>query len=793
MENGGNRGLSRWRTVTGWVLAALLVSVAPLAYGTVDRAWQLGLVVVFGVSVWVVPPRIPRLPPWVVMPGVLVFGLLALAAFSPASWHAMPRWRDILENGYGFDPGPTFAPSVPLALMQFAAIALAVIWVFWVRTLASSRGGGVIMLGGVVLAALLTAGVSFWMEWGGMDRIYGVRAYPGWQGFGPFPNRNHTACVLAMGAVAAAGLLWHGVARRSWLIGLPFALASVLLAGALVASQSRGALLGLVAGLGLLGGCVILSSRRRMLSVLVGVLVGVVGVVGVLVFGGGLVERFTDPERGGDWATGGRLAIWPDVIRCWLDSPWIGHGLGSFEGVFPFYQEVWMDNTIVIHPESSWLQWLVEMGALPLAGILCVAGAGVVVFLRGLGGFGVAERALRVAAACAVTVMAVHSLVDVPGHRWGSALIALTALGVVFRVSPDESSLAGRTGVPARFVVRILPMVVAAWMALPLVPHAPPWSPLGLERFLGTLGRRDALSPATVDRYLEHYPLDRRLHELAGALKLRSPGLREQAWRHFGIMSRLMPGAWSVPAQQAILATPVDRDMAAHYWSEAVRRAGARSYEVMRMAFRYVAATPEGIAYWECYARLNPDTLLTLAEVLPVDQARPLYDEWIRRRADRDDLHEHEILSFYRQVPRLGGKSDLVDWIGRHIGRAPTDQLHWIRAFREMGEYRTAWTFAEPLIPDGPGGPGGDARRANDLASVRSAYLADPDDPDLARRYVEALEAAGEADAAEREIERLMGRAGVGRVPPWFLWKLAMLRADRGDYQGALEVAPIGK
>ena len=45
----------------------------------------------------------------------------------------------------------------------------------------------------------------------------------------------------------------------------------------------------------------------------------------------------------------------------------LGHGVESFTGLFPFYQRLTLDDNVVLHPESSWLQWLCELGLIPVA------------------------------------------------------------------------------------------------------------------------------------------------------------------------------------------------------------------------------------------------------------------------------------------------------------------------------------------------------------------------------------------------------------------------------------------
>lgn len=793
MERTGTNGVGgehqSWLSWAAMLLLGLLLCGVPLAYGGVDRSWQLVFAGVFALGALVTPVRVPALPRWVLVSGVVAFVMLALKDFVPAAWSGRPRWREIVEGGLGYPLGGAFAASPALSLHAVLVLLLAVCFVLWVRSLACGEGAARRVLVYVVVSACLVALVSFFMQAMGVEKIYGVRAFDGWQGFGPFPNRNHTACLLAMGAVVSVGLVWHAWLHRSWLFWLWGGIC-VFLSYATLASKSRGGVVAMGVGMVFYG--VVAFLRCRSKGAVVGGLVGAVLLAGGLFvfFGGDIIERFTDPDKGGDWATGGRLAIWPEVVAYWWDSPWFGHGLNAFPHTFPFYQVAWMDNRLVIHPESSWLLFLSEWGALPLVLALgLVFGAGGW-FLKKVRLWGRRELALRTGAVAGIVVIAMHSLMDVPAHRWGTAVIALALVAIMLR--PNKSDLEGSRGSErASWFARIWPLAVSVFWVLSLLPNAPAWSPLALERFFSSLHQQKGLNAAKVDSYLKWYPLDPRLHELAGALKIRVSELREDGWKHLRIVQRLMPNSWAIAAQSGILASGVDADMAAAFWGEAVRRAGTRSYEVMRLAFQFTPATTENIAFWRGYARVNPRTLLTLAEILPDEDAKPLYEEWMLRRGHSPKIDQHEVDSFYRLVSRLGTRDDLLGWIESHIERADVDQRRWVEVLAAMGAYRAAWNFLEPLAPFGArlSEAGAVPGSESELAVLQATALARPDDELAFAKFVEGLEVSGRRREAVALLEKRMAE---GKLPGLMRWKLAFLRAEAGDYQGAVAVASDG-
>src|SRR5258708_24250439 len=103
-------------------------------------------------------------------------------------------------------------------------------------------------------------------------------------------------------------------------------------------------------------------------------------------------------------------------------SPWCGVGLGNFRALFPLYRSASINQQSVWHPESDWLWLAAESGWLAVGLALGLA----VAVLRGA--FPLTQgsrRHLRAAALAAGIAALLHSTFDVPGHRLGSALLAL--------------------------------------------------------------------------------------------------------------------------------------------------------------------------------------------------------------------------------------------------------------------------------------------------------------------------------------------------------------------------------
>jgi O-antigen ligase len=89
-----------------------------------------------------------------------------------------------------------------------------------------------------------------------------------------------------------------------------------------------------------------------------------------------LVERFSSLQS--LEITGGkRASMRADTWRIFLDHPWAGTGLGSFQAVFPAYETLY-DGKIVNHAHNDYLEGLAETGV--AGGLCCVWFLGVLFF-----------------------------------------------------------------------------------------------------------------------------------------------------------------------------------------------------------------------------------------------------------------------------------------------------------------------------------------------------------------------------------------------------------------------------
>ena len=754
----------------------LLVIAAPLAFGGVDRIVQIGLLLLLALGVCIFPPAVAR-------PGrlgngliVAVVAVLLLKEFGPASVFGSTVWRKTLTESYGLVFPWTHNPEPSRALDGLLAGVVAIVWFLWVRMIAINREHRNVMLWGMLVSAAIVSIVSFSTRGIDPQAIYGLRYTPGWVGFGPFPNRNHTACFLAMGMVLGAGCVcWAGSRKKFPLMGGAIVLCFIAFAG-LLATQSRGGVV--VAFLGLILFLIMVLFRFpsvRAFSIAAGAVL-MLGAVG-LAFGAQVIGRFVSKESG-DVSNMMRVHIWQDSLRVWKDAPLFGHGLGSFTQIFPIYQEVATGESIVLHPESSWLQWLVELGVLLVLFAAIALVAYVVPRVR------VAYSAnrsifMRAGPFAAAAVLVIHSIFDVPAHRWATAGFALAALAIACAPS-------GATGLlPSTRKAGLVPLGIALFWALPLICDWPAWSPLSLTRLLAREQTTPFVSVSELERALGYFPLDPTLHYSIAMHQIDDPlGRRTAQWQqHFRVAARLMPGSWEMAAMQARACARVSPGISLHYWQVAVERGGHRAEEVFALGMEETVRVPGAAVAWEQYAHNHPDMLLTFARNVREPASRLAYEQWWTGRGSLSkDIGDREVDASYKLVPRFGTQEQFDQFRDLHPDLRTRDFKSWVSLLHGWKADDAAWEILNGEWPDAPSRP---TTARGDQSHLATRWRVDPRDVVNAREYVEYLLASGDAEGAAEVILTVARRPS---IPEWFVRKAVHHLAKGGKVSEAVSL-----
>lgn len=466
--------------------------------------------------------------------GILMLGLaiLPLLALLPASWLGDPAWR---AAALGAGAPWTFTPQPWALLSVWASYLSGLVFLWWIC--GRSAGGGPRQAATLVFAVAVSAVL-----------ILGRWESGAWRGphsallLALFDTRNQAASFAAI-ALSGCAVRAAGAHQPKW--RWAWSGAAAVCAASLLSLGSRGGLLAAVAGC-LAGWGILASSQKRgwRTWLAAGSLVAVAGFVMLVLPSVPLLDRFASDGASG---LGFRWAVQADAWRMLAAHPVSGVGLGSFDGVFPFFRSLSASIWRTVHPESDWLWFACEAGV--LAALLAVA-FGVLLAVRWWKCAVAGEAVSAAVGLGCLAALAVHGILDVPAHSGPVWFLAAALAGVGLK-----GSLAG----PRPLVVPLLVALVLGWLAVAQSGRIPPVRPSGFsaDRPIDLLPGREP-----VDRWMLFRPLDVGIVEVAAHQAIRA-GDSEQAKRLLGRLFFLEPCS-PMPAARAmdVLAARGDSDLA---------------------------------------------------------------------------------------------------------------------------------------------------------------------------------------------------------------------------------------
>ena len=390
-------------------------------------------------------------------------------------------------------------------------------------------------LGLVTLAAAVALwGLLNWLL--DVRQVWGVEiAFDRGGAHGTFINRNHFAGYLTL--LFPFGLILYLRART--LSGkIALAVADCLIVAGVAFSLSRGAWLGLLASVGVMGLLRLDRGTRR----------GRVFWLGVLLFviiGGVLVQLGLEPL---DWrlgqtgseaqlaSIGGRVAIWRSATAMFLAHPGFGCGPGTFGWMFPMYRAPGA-NSQAWFAHSDYLQAVAEAG---VVGAAAVVGLVAVLAWLLLSGLRAARRPVKqglfLASQGALVALLVEVSFDFHMHILACAYTLAVLLG---------AAVANRSGetirLPRFFFAPILLLVpAAAWLGIANLKLEESRLLTVLERDTPSLEALDATRCLDPDNAEAHFEWGERWAQRARFGLNRSRAF-EPAWRGYLDAIRAFP------------------------------------------------------------------------------------------------------------------------------------------------------------------------------------------------------------------------------------------------------------
>lgn len=289
--------------------------------------------------------------------------------------------------------GGFYATSLSAWFTEWLKWALILVIIYILFTLCRYNRRWEWLLFALMSAGIAQAGIGLYTFFGGSGadhlRIFPDRGF--FRAFGSFGQPNPfggfmglltpLAMMVAVGYIMRTWSIWrknHIISRLNLLLGGYYAIASLLMGGAVIASWSRGAWLGLVLAILAL----VVAFPRKLWQGL-GLFAIVIVIGGILWMSGRLPSSLTDrigsatqelfvlsDVRGVDinpenYAVIERLAHWQAALNMGRANAWLGVGFGNYDATYEIYRLInWKFS--LGHAHNYYLNVLAETGIIGL-------------------------------------------------------------------------------------------------------------------------------------------------------------------------------------------------------------------------------------------------------------------------------------------------------------------------------------------------------------------------------------------------------------------------------------------
>jgi O-antigen ligase len=762
-------GSAKWAAI----YLSLLVILASFLGGATQR-WSEAIVIGFFAILLLVRP--PRHSPGILLSAVaFLFVALALVAFLPADWFALPQWRAALTKDLGVPLGGMISAQPWMTLDSLVLLLAGLAWILYVTTFDAP-------LRAIRLAArFYAAGIIALGAFSIYLHLY-HQALPFWHnklGFGPFPNRNQTGDLFGISTIVVLGCLQDDFRRghKRWI----FWLAGVfVLIAALVFAFSRAGILILVAGS--TAWLVRLAFRKWSgpgLAIAASLLLLLIA--GLLLFGGETIARFH--LRLGDEGpvtSDFRWLVFRDALTMIQASPWYGVGLGNFESIFALFRDASRGVTRSHHPESDWLWMAAEMGW-PAVVLVLVSFA---VFVRRA--FPLKEgtnQRLRYAALVGAFLFALHGFVDVSGHRFASFLAGTFLLGLA-QARPVTCKWSRWSPLVFRVLGLLLLLVSIAWWVGWRQMRSLPGR-VGVENarhaiVVANRGHHFADAITLANAGLRWAPLDWQLYYLRALARIGERQPVTNAIADFRRARFLEPSAYQLPFAEGKAWLGWQPALAITAWREALQREGANEAGIYALMLKDAADYDSSVLKaLSDFAIGRPKITIEFLEAADPAQFQSMLHETLAR----DPSLSQFSFSQKRRVFAVWSRQNPMDNLLRAVQAHPEwREFAWpglARYEAENGRFAAAWQLVRRYAP-APALP--EISDGDLLPDLVQRFSVNPDDYDVGFRLYHAQIVAGKTDDALDTVRHFTARPG---SPAYFNFLEAEAWAGKQNWERA--------
>lgn len=784
----------------GW--AARVAAVLPVLLcflGTGRSPWAYALAAaIIGALALAAPPK-GRVP-FSLLAAAFVTGLFTLLPMIPLPWPHLPAWRIALTQDYQVALPSTWSIQPLVTFENWTGMAVLGLWLFWTVCRTWTAGETTlavrVLAGGLIALACLAI----------IFRVAGWKP-PGWNAalsdIGPYANRNHFSCLMAMTALLCLGACYELQRRRNrfWMV---YALGLVPAFAVTVLNTSRAGLVLFFIGTVLWvltssvkgsGGSLNRKAARFAVRLAVSLSLASVLVAGAVLFGRPLLARFGGESSGGVVGTlvsDARLAVYAEAAPLAVDQPMTGLGLGNFSAVFAMVHQLPDAYTRFRHPESDWLWFLCE-GGWPATFAMLV---GVVLIIGWMEPWkpahhksGRRERRLRRAASLAFLLSLGHGLMDTPNHDLPHLSLVILTGALALRPSRLERA----RGLPLPWLFRAggaLALLAAGtwfatWMGMA--------TPFGLSRSESEIRQaRNLLAQSQAASAYEHAsravavaPAHWEPYFLRAQAALKSGRPESEAMADFARSRYLEPHVTQTCMAEAATWLQYAPVNALPAWREALRRDPPEAANLYRQILDTLGTNPEMRAAVRDLAN-RPSLLVAFLATAPSQkEAAETLQLILQRYPSLEGVSNAERQFIVNDWLHVGDRKELAQYLAAHPALESDTWQAKAQLLADDGRLEAAFRLLQQYVHP-PAAALGD--QSGNLPQLERDFQLYPSDPRRGLALYAAQRDKGQWDAALATLDKVAALPG---RPKYVYFEMAATYAQKGDFTQAWRFAQM--